>query len=113
MEDAVVLLPGTAHTTQRRGPRRGDVAVSGESDVLIGPEPYAGGDALLIAWSTVFDRNAECLELVGQEGAREASIQSAAADAIQHGQLGGVFEGVVDRWHHRSGHQPGMRRALR
>src|SRR5262249_54747579 len=65
-----------------------------ERDVLLRPQAHTGGDALFVAGTTVFGGHAEGLELVGQEGPREAGVQAAAGDAVQHRQLAGVLQRV-------------------
>ena len=84
-----------------------------EGHVLLGPEAHASGDTLLIAGAAVLDRHAKRLELVGQEGPREAGVEAAIRDAVEHRQLAGVLQRVVERGHDGAGDEPDVWRALR
>src|SRR5579859_7281028 len=46
---------------------------------------------------------AEPRELMRQEGAREADVEAAVAQRVQHRQLAGELQRIVERWQHRAG----------
>ncbi len=58
-------------------------------------------------------RAAEAAEFVRQKGAREADIEPAAAQRIEHRDLAGQLQRVVEDRQHRPGHQPRLARPHR
>src|SRR6185437_2427486 len=58
-------------------------------------------------------RNAEAAEFMRQESACEADIETAARDGIEHSDLAGKLERIVERRHHRAGDEPHLLGALR
>ena len=61
-------------------------------------------------------RNVEAPEFVRQEGAGKADVEAAAGNRVEHGNLAGKFQRVVERRHDRAGDQPhflGARRRRR
>ncbi len=58
-------------------------------------------------------RDAEAPKLVRQEGAREAYVEPAARQPVEHGDLAGELERMVEHRQHRAGHHPHPLRALR
>ena len=58
-------------------------------------------------------RTVKAAELVRQKRPREADIEPAAAQRIEHGDLAGQFQRMVEGRQHRAGHQPRPPRALR
>ena len=51
-------------------------------------------------------RNAEAPEFVGQKGAGEADVEAPAGDGVEHRDLAGKLERVIEGRHHRAGDQP-------
>ena len=51
-------------------------------------------------------RNAEAPEFVRQEGAGEADVEAAAGNGVEHGDLAGKLERIVERRHDRAGDEP-------
>src|SRR5437764_2546601 len=58
-------------------------------------------------------RTAEPAELVRQKGTREADIQPPAADRVEHRDLTGELQRVIERRQHRAGDEACMARPLR
>ena len=58
-------------------------------------------------------RTAEAAKLVRQEGAREANIEPAAGERVEHRDLAGQLQWVVEGRQHRAGDEPRLSRALR
>ena len=61
-------------------------------------------------------RNVEAPEFVRQEGAREADVEAAARNGVEHGDLAGELDRVVEGRHDRAGDEPhvlGARRRRR
>ncbi len=58
-------------------------------------------------------RDTEAAEFVRQEGAREADVETPAGNAVEHGDLAGELEGMIEHRQHRSGDEPHRFRALR
>ena len=75
-----------------------ELAVVG--DAVLGPEPLDDVDALLEPGAALVHAHAEDLELLGDEGAAEAHVETAVAEVVQHRQLGGELDRVVERRDH-------------
>jgi hypothetical protein len=48
-------------------------------------------------------RDAEAAELVRQEGARKADVEPPAGNAVEHRDLAGELEGMIEHRQHRAG----------
>ena len=70
-------------------------------------------EALAEARLRFIGRNAEAAELVQQERAREADVEPAAGNAVEHRDLAGELERMVEHRQHRAGDQPHGLGALR
>src|SRR6185437_4200038 len=70
-------------------------------------------DAFAVALDRFVGRDAEAAELVRQEGAREADIEPPVADRVEHADLAGELQRVVEDGKHRAGDQPHAPCALR
>src|SRR6516162_1424957 len=81
-------------------------------DVLLREQELDLLEALAEAGDRLVRRDAEPAELVRQEGASKPDIESPAGDCIEHADLAGKLERVVEHRQHRAGHQPGAPRAL-
>src|SRR6266446_5537437 len=67
-------------------------------------------DALVEAVAAFIHRDAEAGELVRQEGAREANLDAALGDRIDHADLAGKLQRIVKHRKHRTGDQPHLTR---
>ena len=67
-------------------------------------EPFGESAAALV------EAHAELRELVRQEGAGEADLQPAVADAVEHADLAGHLQRLVEGGQHGAGDQPGLLR---
>src|SRR2546422_7181913 len=74
-----------------------------EGDGLLGPQPRDGLDTLLEARPALVHRDAERVELVGHERASEAGVEAAAADGVEHRELAGQLQRVIEDRQHGAG----------
>ena len=74
-------------------------------DVLLLQQPAHLFHALGEALAALIDADAEAGEFMRQEGARETRLHAALRDRIQHGDLAGELERVVEYRQHRAGDQ--------
>ncbi len=63
-------------------------------------------EPFLEARKRLVERNAEAAEFVRQEGAGEADIEPSARDCIQHADLAGELERMIENRHDGSGDEP-------
>ena len=82
-----------------------------EGHFLLGQKAPNGLDALLVERSRVVHGDAESVELVGQEGARETHVEASAAHGIQKCDPGGQLERVAESRDHGARYQPHVRLA--
>src|SRR5262249_39193921 len=73
---------------------------------LLGPKPGDDVNAFFEARSALFHADAEDVELLWDEGASKSSIEPAVADIIEHRQLAGELDGMVECGYHGAGDQP-------
>ena len=78
---------------------------------VLGPEPRDDVDAFLEARAALVHAHAEHLELLRDEGAAEAHVEAAVAEVVEHRQLGGELDGVVEGGDDRARDRPDPRRA--
>ncbi len=104
----------------RRPRQRGDVLegmkLAAVRDVLSSQQQLDLLEAFAETGDGFVGRNTEAPEFVRQEGAGKADVEAAAGNGIEHGDLAGKFQRVVERRHHRAGDQPhffGARRRRR
>ena len=69
-------------------------------------------DALVEAGAAFVQPDAEARELVRQEGAREADLEPAAGDRVEHADLARELERVVEHGQHGASDQPRLAGAL-
>ena len=84
-----------------------------ERDVLLAEQPVDDRDALVEALAALVEAHPEPLELVRQEGACEADLESTARDRVEHADLARELQRVVEDGEHRAGDEPHRRRARR
>src|SRR6266850_4731255 len=72
-------------------------------DAILGPEPPDDVEALLEPGAALVHAHAEDLELLRDEGAPEAHVETAVAEVVQHRQLGGQLDRVVEGRDHGPG----------
>ncbi len=82
-------------------------------DVLLLQEPPHLLQALVEAGAALVHAHAEAGELVRQEGAREAHVEPPVRYGVEHADLAGELERVVEGREHRARDQAGLGRALR
>src|SRR5262249_11275346 len=101
----------------RRARERSDMLIlvvpAVRTDVLAFEERADLLDAFLEARDALIHRNAEVAELVWQESARKADVETFTAYRIEHGELAGELQGMIKRRQHGTGDQPRAFRALR
>src|SRR5215510_3432928 len=73
---------------------------------LLGPKPGDDVNAFFETRSALFHAHAEDVELLWDEGASKSSIEPAVADIIEHRQLAGELDGMVECGYHGAGDQP-------
>ncbi len=84
-----------------------------ERDVFLAEQPVDDRHALVEALAALVEADPEPLELVRQEGTCEADFESTARDRVEHADLTGELQGMVEHWEHRAGDEPHRRRASR
>ena len=77
-----------------------------ERDVLLTQQSIDDRDALVEALAALVEAHPEPLELVGQEGACEADLESTARDRVEHADLTRELQRVVEDGEHRAGDEP-------
>jgi hypothetical protein len=85
-------------------------------DVLLRQQQFDLFETFAEAGDGRVGRNVEAPELVRQEGAREADVEAAAGNGVQHGDFAGELDRVVEGRHDRAGdesHGLGARRRRR
>ncbi len=99
-----------------RARQRGDVPEAVElpleGDVVFRPQPGEGLDPLLEARPALVHGDAEGIELVGHEGPRDADVEPAAADGVEHRELAGQLQRMIEDGQHRAGDHPHAPRPL-
>ncbi len=82
-------------------------------DVLLREQLIDLLEAFAKARERFVGRDAEAAEFVRQKRAREADVEPAAADAVEHRDFAGELERVVENRQHGTGDEPCFRRAHR
>ena len=77
---------------------RGDVLLLQQAANLL--------QALVEAGAALVHRDAEAGELVRQEGARETDLHAAVGDRVDHADLAGELQRIVEHRQHRAGDEP-------
>src|SRR5215510_7958924 len=67
---------------------------------LLGPKPCDDVNAFFEARSALFHADAEDVELLWDEGASKSCVEASGADVIEHRQLAGELDGMVERGYH-------------
>jgi hypothetical protein len=75
-------------------------------DVLLLQQAANLLDALVEAGTALIHRDTEAGELVGQECAREPDLHAAVGDRIDHADLTGKLQRIVEHRQHRAGDEP-------
>ena len=57
-------------------------------------------------------RNLEAAEFMRQESAGKADVETALRDGVEHRNLAGKLQRIIERRHHRAGDQPHLFGAL-
>ncbi len=100
----------------RRARQRGDVLEAVEApfdrDVLLFEQATHLLDAFVEARAALVDTASEPRELVRQERAREPDFESSARDRVEHADLAGELERMVEHRQHRAGDQARASRPL-
>src|SRR5262249_1517472 len=73
---------------------------------LLCPKPGDDVNAFFEARSALFHAHAEDVELLWDEGASKSCVEASLADVIEHRQLAGELDGMVERGYHGAGNQP-------
>src|SRR6516165_5005376 len=73
---------------------------------ILRPEPGDDVNSLLEACPALLHAHSENVELLWDKGAPKAGVEPAVTDVIQHRQLGGELDGIVEGRYHGAGNQP-------
>src|SRR5581483_440093 len=85
--------------------RREPVEAALEFDIGLLQQLADGLETLVETQSALIEGNPETGEFVGQEGPGETDLEPPAADRVEHADLAGQFQRVVEDRQHRSGDQ--------
>jgi hypothetical protein len=83
-----------------------------ERHALLGPQPPQGQDSLLEARPALLHGDPEAVELVGHEGPRHPHVEPSPAERVEHRELPGQLQGMVERGQDRAGDHAHARRPL-
>ena len=83
-----------------------------EGDVFLFQQPPHCVHSLVEPGPALVHGPVEALEFVGQEGPSEPAVQAAVGDRVQHADLAGYLQRVVEDRQHGAGEQPRLAGAL-